>query len=211
MYPLIKNNILFLGGWLIIALFTFVFLLSYDQAASFALINQIHNNTLDLLFGFLTYLGDGFVIVPLAILIFFLGKRVFALLAISSYLLSGIFVQTIKTLFPHPRPRLYFELHHIPFPFSTNMEQLHTINSFPSGHTASVFAIITVAACMAKRKSTSLLLLTLAVLVGYSRIYLGQHFPEDVLAGSAIGVVSAVLCVTLLQSFFKRKTEKKNS
>jgi membrane-associated phospholipid phosphatase len=40
-----------------------------------------------------------------------------------------------------------------------------------------------------------LLLLLLAVLVGYSRIYLSQHFLADVVAGSFIGVAGGVLCV----------------
>jgi membrane-associated phospholipid phosphatase len=44
----------------------------------------------------------------------------------------------------------------------------------------------------------------MAALVGYSRIYLGQHFMDDVLAGSVIGVVSAIVCWIYLDKFFKR-------
>ena len=64
--------------------------------------------------------------------------------------------------------------------------------SFPSGHTTSVFALATLLAIFDGNKKWNSLYLLAAVAVGYSRIYLGQHFLGDVLVGSLIGVVTAV-------------------
>jgi membrane-associated phospholipid phosphatase len=63
--------------------------------------------------------------------------------------------------------------------------------SFPSGHTTTAFAIATIMALHARKQWMAILYLVLAICVGYSRIYLGQHFPQDVLAGSIIGVFFA--------------------
>jgi membrane-associated phospholipid phosphatase len=48
------------------------------------------------------------------------------------------------------------------------------------------------------------LFLFIALLIGYSRIYLGQHFMQDVVAGSLAGVVSSVICWICFEKFFKK-------
>ncbi len=73
--------------------------------------------------------------------------------------------------------------------------------SFPSGHTAASFlmAIIMSAAL----PSLSPWLFAWAVLVGLSRIYLGVHYPGDVLAGVALGVISANTSLWAMDLFLK--------
>lgn len=63
--------------------------------------------------------------------------------------------------------------------------------SFPSGHTTNVFACATVI-FLCHRKA-GIAALAIAALVAFSRLYNGAHFPTDVLAGLAIGVIFAVL------------------
>ena len=65
--------------------------------------------------------------------------------------------------------------------------------SFPSGHTASAFAGAT--ALLLHSRRPGLIALAYAVLVGISRMYLCVHWPTDVIAGAAIGVLVAVLVV----------------
>jgi undecaprenyl-diphosphatase len=62
--------------------------------------------------------------------------------------------------------------------------------SFPSGHTAAAFVMVTASTVL-----LPLLVLPLsaaALLIGVSRVYLGVHFPSDVLAGAVVGVLSGM-------------------
>lgn len=60
-------------------------------------------------------------------------------------------------------------------------------SSFPSGHSMEAFALaVTLSLCF-RRKSITITSITWALLVGYSRIVLGVHYPSDVLAGMLVG------------------------
>ncbi|KEO82421.1 phosphatase PAP2 family protein [Tumebacillus flagellatus] len=65
--------------------------------------------------------------------------------------------------------------------------------SFPSGHTTAVFSVATVLG--SALPGASLLFYALAILVGSSRVYLGQHYPSDVVMGAIIGSVTATFLV----------------
>ena len=69
--------------------------------------------------------------------------------------------------------------------------------SFPSGHTATSFACATVLAALVPRAAPFLYLLALAI--GYSRLYVGVHWPTDVLGGIVVGVVTALLLLAAAQ------------
>ncbi len=64
-------------------------------------------------------------------------------------------------------------------------------HSFPSGHSATAFAGATVLSGLAPRAAPAFYLL--AVAIAYSRLYVGVHFPLDVVGGAAIGVATALL------------------
>ena len=74
--------------------------------------------------------------------------------------------------------------------------QMPRSSSFPSGHTASAFAFATGAA--SAQPILSAPLRALAILIGYSRVHTGVHYPADVLAGAFIGVSAAELADRLL-------------
>jgi len=67
--------------------------------------------------------------------------------------------------------------------------------SFPSGHATVSFACATVLALAVPR--LSLPLFTLAVLISFSRVYVGVHYPFDVLAGAVLGIAIAIALRTL--------------
>lgn len=82
--------------------------------------------------------------------------------------------------------------------------------SFPSGHSNSSFA----AACGALRgvpqKWLKVLLITLAVVMAFSRLYVGVHYPTDVLAGTVEGILGSMLVWKLLSEPYDRLADRKN-
>jgi undecaprenyl-diphosphatase len=118
------------------------------------------------------------------------GKRHMALFVCGS-VASGVIVSTIlKDLFHRPRPDL------VPYAASASGA------SFPSAHSMmSAVTYLTLGALLArshKRKRLKAYSLLLAMLltfaVGVTRVYLGVHWPTDVLAGWTAGAVWALLC-----------------
>ncbi len=71
-----------------------------------------------------------------------------------------------------------------------------TTSSFPSGHTSTGFACAYVISRLAPR--LTVFVFVLAALIGFSRIYVGVHYPLDVLAGAILGVLVAKALLMLL-------------
>lgn len=145
-----------------------------------------------------TALG-GFTVVTLATLVgvlAFLFHRRWrhAAVLLGTVLLAEISSETMKALYSRPRPDL---VPHGSYVYSA---------SFPSGHsTASAATFLTLAVLISslepERRSKALvygLALTLLVAVGFSRVYLGVHWPSDVLAGWCLGAAWAFLAWVVL-------------
>jgi membrane-associated phospholipid phosphatase len=102
----------------------------------------------------------------------------------------------LKELFSVPRPATVLESMGILSDINLveGVQLLRGSTSFPSGHTAGAFCIWTLLAFrFVGNHIAQILCLTTAFLVGVSRVYLIQHFPEDALFGSAIGLTIAVV------------------
>ena len=73
-------------------------------------------------------------------------------------------------------------------------------NSFPSGHTCAAFAAASAWCRTLPRRWMKIVAVVMAALMGFSRLYVGVHFPTDVLAGMAVGL----LCGWLAWLIWKR-------
>jgi undecaprenyl-diphosphatase len=80
-------------------------------------------------------------------------------------------------------------------PSPPTLVDLPVTYSFPSGHATVSFACATTLALAVPRLTWPLF--TLAALISFSRVYVGVHYPLDVLAGAALGVVIAIALRTL--------------
>jgi membrane-associated phospholipid phosphatase len=205
----LNHNKIYFYGLLSILFAALLFLFFNGKEASFISLNSYHPFYLNVFFINYTFIGDGIFALCLIALMFFYFKRNkcgFALLY--SFLISGLAAQIIKNLVNSPRPKLYFEA-------GTYLNFIDGVthsgsNSFPSGHAATAFAIATVLVLMMKNKNLQLLILMAAALVGYSRIYLAQHFLPDVIIGALLGTASGIISFYLVQNRGTIKQSMKN-
>lgn len=199
---ILTENRLFFAVYLFFFAIGLMFLLTVGKAAAFVDLNPYHRTTLDNVFAWITFLGDGTFSVIVFLL--FLWKRRWsgATQIMAAFLLSALLAQVLKKLFSMPRPMQYFPAGKYPY-FIKGVTHIG-FASFPSGHSTSIFALATLLCIFSKDWRLKLACLLGAVLVGYSRIYLGQHFLGDVLMGSCVGTLTAIfvhwLFVEKLQS-----------
>ena len=168
-------------GWICLA----------DKIAIHKTLNFIHTRGLDVFFQLITHLGDGWSILFISVILLFVNLR-FSLMQITSYASSGIISIVLKNLLFSECKRPYYYLKSDPTFYTMSNFTYFIEHSFPSGHTTSIFALMTLFA-LTYNKSKLLLLVffIFALLVAYSRIYLSQHFLIDVFAGSLIGTGTA--------------------
>ena len=188
MLNLIKSNKYFLYPYLVLMLFLSVILLVYTKTDIHLYINQFHTPFFDVFFKHYTKLGDGIVVGIFIFILLFIKYR-YAIIASISGVFAIIVVQSFKKyLIPDvDRPWRFFkgvhELYFVPDVVS------HTSHSFPSGHTTTGFLIFFIFALIVKNKMLKFLFLIFAVLIGYSRIYLSQHFLNDVYFASIFSIL----------------------
>lgn len=104
--------------------------------------------------------------------------------AVGAIVTTGIITQIIKSTVKRPRP---FET------YSTITKRAHADGySFPSGHTSLSFCAATTLALHYKKWEVAVPAFAWAATVAYSRMHLGVHYPTDVLAGMAIGILAPV-------------------
>ena len=158
------------------------------------LINALGRESLDGFFSTITLLGDGRFSVVFCLLMLFVSYKRW-IQAILCLLIPSALTSLLKSLvfYEVVRPMLHFHALQQEF-YSVEGVSLLLHHSFPSGHTTAAFAVFTYLALISKAAYLDLIYLLLAVLAGWSRIYLGQHFLVDVLAGALIGtLVSAIV------------------
>lgn len=145
--------------------------------------NKIRCRLFNWIMPYITYLGGTAIsiILPLVLIVFAQGRlRILGWELGISLLFSHLLVQIIKRMASRPRPYKVF----------TDIKLRGVTieaHSFPSGHTTAGFA--TALLLSIYFPEYSLLCVSTATLVGLSRIYLGVHYPSDVLMGAVLGTL----------------------
>jgi undecaprenyl-diphosphatase len=130
----------------------------------------------------LTLLGGASFSIVLLLLLTFVYN--FPRSGLISLIVSHVFIQVLKRSFRRRRPYVVeSSIHFIAKPMKDA--------SFPSGHTTAVFATFVSIALVVHWLAVPILLL--ACIVGWSRIYLGVHYPADVVVGAFIGGITAII------------------
>lgn len=186
-----------------ILLFLFLFIgciLSFlnDKAFLIKFLDSIRNEFLNTFFIAITKLGEFYPFV--FFFFFYLYKKSRKSFAIASLgLVMPLVSYYLKQYFKHPRPLTYFYkyLNDMPVKGIADFHYHTGHNSFPSGHTFAAFALFTFITLVDKKHQ--ILYICIAILVAISRVYLIQHFLEDILFGSVLG---AVLGIFIYYIFF---------
>ena len=168
-----------------------VLIISNEKANLHLWLTSFNSPTGDVFFRYYTNVGGSLPYIVIVGLLFYRYR--IALFLLITQLVSGLFSEVAKQTWNEPRPIKFFsenfpnvQLHQVVG------EHLHASHSFPSGHTITAFAFFLALAFFSKRPLLHFLYFILALFVGFSRIYLSQHFALDVLVGSIIGVAVTV-------------------
>lgn len=126
-----------------------------------------------------------------------------ALFITESIIISSAITWTMKKAVARERPA-------INDPSFSAVIDLHN-NSFPSGHTSEAFSMATSLSMKYRKWYVVVPAFTYAGLAGYSRLYLGVHYPTDVLAGAIVGSGSAWLTFKINQWMQRGKKKRNNT
>lgn len=180
----------------------------YPKLELHLLLNSYHTRLQDVFFTYYSMLAEGPLYALALIPVFWKKVRMILFFGLCE-LSGGAVLQILKHLISMPRPSSVFENYpDITLPVVEGVS-LHSGNSFPSGHASTFFIFCTCCALylayrykrevVHKRSKkilfgfSLLILLVLAALGAYSRVYLSQHFLSDVCMGSVIGFVTPCL------------------
>jgi membrane-associated phospholipid phosphatase len=172
--------------------------LAFTKDEIYFAVNSRHTDFLDNIEPYITDLGNGWTIVIVAALLTLYNYRV-AFLMVTTFLVTSLAVQVVKFFFDAPRPKLYFKDELSKLYFVKGVDIL-SHDSFPSGHTLTAFATGVLITYLVKNKNWGILLVLYGAMVGFSRMYLSEHFFEDVIGGSVLGVFLAIFWISWIDS-----------
>lgn len=199
-YLKLKPSLFVLPLFLLIAIFLFLYsqnALSVDgyigiQKKIFFPINHFLGQYPDLQINF-TQVGDGLIFLSLLSIFILYAPKIWEAL-ISGLLVSVLFSFPLKRIFNIPRPAEYLDN----ATFIIIGRRLTGFSSFPSGHSITIFTVLTVLlfAFMPKKAGNkiiwSLFIVTIGLIFAFTRVGVGAHHPIDVMTGSIIGYISGI-------------------
>lgn len=206
LYGTLNRNSTYFFLYALLLILSTLFCVLVSKPDGFLEINHLHTPFFDNFFILFTQLGNGLFVVGLMVFLLIRKKFGWSFQIGISFLVSGLLVQVLKQFFHSPRPKIYFG--------SGAIHDIHGItctglSSFPSGHTATIFALTTLLSLYFTGRKAGLFFFWIAALTGFSRIYLSQHFPIDILCGSLTGVLTSLIVYLFIPlKIFERRFSK---
>lgn len=188
--------------------FSLLIIVKTDKLSLHLYFNSFHSKISDFIMPHLTNVGDGLILLLFTFFVFLFRSRKLAIILFISFLISSGLVQFLKLFIfeNHMRPMFVFQ--HVKGFHQIKDFHYHLSQSFPSGHSTSSFVLFTfIAMNFAKKWQTQILCFIGALFFAFTRVYLSQHYFEDMFAGAMIGF----LCMKYTQVFLQSKWEKLDS
>jgi len=194
----LKQTKPFLIPYLILMLACIIIKLLFTKQQIYFAVNGQYSDFADEIAPYITDLGNGWTIVALSAILVLFNYRTAFLMA-TTYAITSLSVQIVKYIADADRPTLLYH---------DKLSTIHVVKgiyllkyySFPSGHTVTAFSTALLVTYLLKNKNWGWLFFIVAVAVGYSRMYLSEHFFEDVTIGSALGVVLTIWWISYIDS-----------
>lgn len=194
---LIKRHLAFVIPFVILVVICTYILFTNSKAELFLWTNIRHSAFFDEFFKISTLVGDELTTLVVCIIMLFIKYR-YAILTFLAYTYSSVIVQILKRIFDSPRPSKFFEGLN---PIRTiEGYPLYEFHSFPSGHSTNAFTLAVVLAFILPNRKLHWIIIPIAVLTAFSRVYLSQHFFQDVFAGAVLGVILTFQLIWMLEN-----------
>ena len=188
-------------------------LVQFESSILLWIQEYLRSDFLDPIVKFITHSGDhGYLWIALLIILLCIPKtRRAAMIGAATLLLTFIVTNLcLKPLIGRTRPYEVIE-------GLTRIIEKQSDRSFPSGHTANSMAVGVSLWLVSKKyeiigdkklyfpKAAGWAVLVWSVLVGLSRLYVGVHFPTDVLGGAIVAILNTVIVFTVYKKWFEKK------
>ena len=157
-------------------------------------INKYSRESWDGIVSLITDLGLGGFVAAVMGLLMFIRIR-YAIMGLVNLAFVGIFTSLFKNVLFSGRIRPFNYLYYDDFHRFIYTAELNYHSSFPSGHTMTIFAAMSLMAYFVGKRWVGVIFFVVALTIGFSRIYLCQHFFIDVYVGSILGVFCTALTI----------------
>lgn len=197
-----KGFIRFLHCYAVFLLLGIVVFLTTRHGDVVLFVNRYSDEYWDTLMLFLTDLGLGTVVAGVMVALLFWKVR-FGLTGLISLGLVTIFTNLGKKMLFAERARPFNYFYYDDFHRFIYTAELNYHYSFPSGHSMTIFAAMSLFAVLAGKKWAAMIFFMAALIIGFTRIYLLQHFFLDVYVGSVLGVISTIFAIVILNGILR--------
>ena len=182
----------------------FIFNMVIGTKELFLSLNTDLGKFADTAFTFFTFLGDGIWWIAITILFIFFRRKYWQLLFFS-FLFSEFFIRLFKSILIPDEARPFKAITDTTLIHTVKGVEIYTVGSFPSGHTTQAFIFFLLTCLMIDKKWIVPFGFFMAVMIGYSRVYLAEHFPRDVAGGMLFASISVSMAYLIYKKWFNPK------